>query len=484
MSNGMYFQVHLTDDCNLNCLHCYHEREKKTVYLNPEQFDHILADVMRYLNSQGMVPGRAVFCGGEPTLSPILLESIRKCRQAGFPSAAVLTNGTLITEEFAKELVSAGCTSVQICIEGNWETHNLIRNGTFDQVLEAWEICRKNGLKVKNQTTLNKINYKQVQEIVEICTGRTDTTAFLRQVPHNREIDILTPAQWLEVLKDLFLSSLQQGNELSNFVRMRDIHWLHLFCNATYRCGLKQPYLSSIAVESNGDVYSCRKSGIVIGNIFREGLSEINRDSPVLKRARNRENLNDQCRNCSRVDVCGSCPAMARALTGDFMAKDPQCVLSELPEDFWLEILRVTEDLPPQDTENHVAVNVAEVVNHMKISGTYGLALMEVQTRKIASTAARERGLSVSGEELQQAADTFRRAKGLTGGVDTVLWFKKHRVSLAAFEEFLETSLLVSKLKEQIKEEAGTEKYAYPKVSELLQELTFREWLTKTVAQA
>lgn len=73
-------QIHLTDDCNLDCLHCY--GTKRGSHLDSDQLDHILQEVLRYAHSHSLAPGEAFICGGEPTLSPILFESIRKRRLA------------------------------------------------------------------------------------------------------------------------------------------------------------------------------------------------------------------------------------------------------------------------------------------------------------------------------------------------------------------------------------------------------------------
>ena len=98
-------QVHLTDDCTLRCRHCYASRGG--TYLSGEQFDHILVQALRYWESLAIVPGRALFTGGEPTLSPILSGCIAKCVRAGFRDIYLLTNGAALTEEFAGRLLEA-----------------------------------------------------------------------------------------------------------------------------------------------------------------------------------------------------------------------------------------------------------------------------------------------------------------------------------------------------------------------------------------
>ncbi len=447
MAKTMHFQIHLTDDCNLKCLHCYHDGSSNN-YLDSEQFDYILKEVLDYTRKCGSVPGRAIFCGGEPTLSPILFESIAKCREAGYNSVSVLTNGTLITDEFAQKLRQAGCTSVQICIEGNRETHNHIRNGTFDQVLVAWETCRRNGLVVKNQTTLQPLNYRQIREILDICRDRVDTVNFLRQVPPNKEAAVLTPSQWLEVLKELFILRLSCGRDcFDNYINVRDLHWHHLFEGLCYICNFKQDSFLSVIVEANGDVYPCRKANIKVGNIFRQSLEEIHAKNEVLQRARKKENLNDKCRECSRVERCGGCPGMANAVFGDYMAPDPQCFIEQITPEFWEEILR--SDLPEHNllrSGERPAAADNEVLEYMSLVGIMEEAGEEVAWLKRAGSKAAELGLAVSEEEIQRAADIFRQAMGLRNEANTVVWLKENRLSLEAWEAGLRQSVTLDKL--------------------------------------
>jgi MoaA/NifB/PqqE/SkfB family radical SAM enzyme len=63
-----------------------------------------------------------------------------------------------MTEDLVRRISEAGCTRAQICIEGKRQTHNDIRNGSWVQVLRAWEICRRMGFPVINQTTLHPLN--------------------------------------------------------------------------------------------------------------------------------------------------------------------------------------------------------------------------------------------------------------------------------------------------------------------------------------
>jgi radical SAM protein with 4Fe4S-binding SPASM domain len=431
-------------------LHCYNAHGG--TYLDSDQFDYILHEIVKYTYSHGFVPGRAIFCGGEPTLSPILLESIRKCTEAGFRSISLLTNGVLMTDDFAGELVRAGCTRVQICIEGNRETHNSIRNGSWDQVHKAWEICRSNGLYVGNQTTINPLNYKQVEEVINVCRGRVDWTAFLKQIPHNDKIGILAPSQWLEVLERIFYGYGRYGAEYRDFVCVRDIQWSCLFYDTGYNsCAYTRggPYLP--IVEANGDVYPCRRGGIPVGNIFEKNLERIYSESEILQRAQVRENLNDKCKACENVDTCGGCRALAQHLKGDILAEDPLCIRDELSTERTREIEENRRKiLIPRIHGTEIQPKTSEVLDFMRITGKLESVVEEMKKRRMAEKEAKSRGMKVTTAELQRAADVFRYSHRLTKAKAFRKWLEALEISLEEFEEYLETSLLIEKFKDAL----------------------------------
>jgi len=319
----------LTDDCNLECLHCYNNKER-TRYLDSEQFDYILNQVLEYINFRSAIPGGIIFCGGEPTLSPILLDCIRKSIDAGFKTASVLSNGTLFTNDFVKKLINARCTNVQIGIEGTKETHNAIRNGSWEKVLAAWKICKENGLYVYNQTTINSLNYKEIDEIIDICRGRVSCVRFVKHIPINDRIRMLTSAEWFEVIERFLHGFYYKGTLYNNFVSLLDLHW-SIISGSRYTCQVKLKYPLVPIIDSNGDVYACRRGNISIGNIFRKSLVTVYEENEFLSRLYKEKLLNDHCSACYKLDICkGGCIGISLAAMGSIQAKDPHCIIDEL----------------------------------------------------------------------------------------------------------------------------------------------------------
>jgi len=127
-------------------------------------------------------------------------------------------------------------------------------------------------------------------------------------------------------------------------------------------------------------------------------------------------------------------------------------------------------------------VEVAEVVDYMKINGQFEPALKEVVIRKIVAEKARKSGLKVTNQKLQKAADVFRMSLGLTRASQTAAWLKANGITLEALETYLETNLLISAFKDNLLKKAGkTRLYSSKPIKEAARELVYQRWLKKAI---
>jgi len=125
-----------------------------------------------------------------------------------------------------------------------------------------------------------------------------------------------------------------------------------------------------------------------------------------------------------------------------------------------------------------IEIAVADVVDYMRMTGSFSPALKEVVSRKITMQAARDKGIRATTGEIQRAADVFRYAQGLTGAKDTENWLKANGITLNAFEEYIETNLLISKFKAHLAKKGSTSKIlASPEIKETVKEMVYQGWL-------
>jgi hypothetical protein len=128
--------------------------------------------------------------------------------------------------------------------------------------------------------------------------------------------------------------------------------------------------------------------------------------------------------------------------------------------------------------EREMEISVAEVVDYLRMTGGFAPALREVVKRRVAAEEAAKRGVTVSDQELQKAADAFRQLNGLQKAADTEWWMKANGVSVETLEGFLETNLMISKLKDMLAESDKAKKYRdRDEVKSLTRELMFADWV-------
>ena len=123
-----------------------------------------------------------------------------------------------------------------------------------------------------------------------------------------------------------------------------------------------------------------------------------------------------------------------------------------------------------------------EVLDYMRMTGTFAQVLDEVVKRGMTAQAAKNHGICVSAKELQKAADDFRVGRGLHKASSTKSWLQSNGLSLESFEEYLETNLLISKFQDLLEARARRQRYLPSRaVKHSLREMVYQAWLAKAV---
>ena len=140
-----------TSACNLECIGCWAKDYDKTDSLSFELMDRIV--------SEGKEIGTCtyIFSGGEPLIRKN--DIIRLCEKHSECYFLAFTNGTLITEKFAKEVARVGNFSPGISIEGFEEMTDFRRGkGTYQKVIRAMDILKSHGILYGFSATYHRRN--------------------------------------------------------------------------------------------------------------------------------------------------------------------------------------------------------------------------------------------------------------------------------------------------------------------------------------
>jgi hypothetical protein len=175
---GSHLIVDLTNRCNMMCSPCFMDANSAS-YVHELDMGDIKA---LFDNAVSFKPQREVnvlFSGGEPTLSPIFLETVRHAKSMGFHRLHVATNGVRFAEsrDFAFQAKAAGLHSAYLQCDGVSEEKNKHRGlGNYMEVKrQALENIAATGMRTTLQVTVvNGLNNDGLGDIVRFAIENID----------------------------------------------------------------------------------------------------------------------------------------------------------------------------------------------------------------------------------------------------------------------------------------------------------------------
>jgi radical SAM protein with 4Fe4S-binding SPASM domain len=81
-----------------------------------------------------------------------------------------------------------------------------------------------------------------------------------------------------------------------------------------------------VFVSHTGEIYPSGFLPLAAGNVRRDSLTAVYRESPLFRTLRNADNLQGKCGECEYRNLCGGSRSRSYALTGNFLAEEPRCV--------------------------------------------------------------------------------------------------------------------------------------------------------------
>ena len=184
---GGVLTIDLTNRCNMMCEPCF-MNANQVAYVHELTLD----EVKGYIdNALKVRPKRQIsiqFSGGEPTLSPIFLESVAYARQAGYFSVQAATNGIRFAQDpdYARQAAGAGLRIAYLQFDGVGDESNAHRKvpNLFEVKLRAIENLYEAGIDVVLVVTVVRtVNDHQVGRIVKFAVENADKISFVAFQP-------------------------------------------------------------------------------------------------------------------------------------------------------------------------------------------------------------------------------------------------------------------------------------------------------------
>jgi uncharacterized protein len=322
--------------CNLDCAYCFFLK-KEALYPGSDfrMSEEVMEAYIRQTLEAHQVPEVTIaWQGGEPTLMGLdffrrAVEVTKRYQKPGTTiEHTIQTNGVLLDEEWCKFL-RENKFLVGISIDGPREMHDAYRRdkagqSVFDKVVQAVRLMQEHQVEFNVLCTVNAVNslhpleayrffrdelkapYLQFIPIVE----RANDTGFQDgQAVTDRSV---RPEQYGRFLIEIFDEWIKRDVGRM-FVLFFDGVLMSYVRGNSSLCVLRPTCGEGVALEHNGDVYSCDhfvEPRHLLGNILRTPLAELVGSDKQRQFGRDKtDTLPGHCRQCPFLFTChGECP--------------------------------------------------------------------------------------------------------------------------------------------------------------------------------
>ncbi len=317
--------------CNLDCAYCYY-LAKEMLY--PGSRFRMASDLLedythQYIEAQRVPEVTFAWQGGEPTLMGmdffrLAIQFQEKYRRPGMHIQNTLqTNGTTLNDEWCSFFREQNFL-IGLSLDGPRAMHDAYRidkggKPTFDRVMEGLALLKKHGVEYNILTTLHAANVDSPTEVYHFLRDEVGTR-FMQFIP------IVEPEQEAGKVTARSVTGRQYGNFMiaifdewvrhdvgKVYVQLFEVALAAWMGMPTGLCIFEETCGTALAMEHNGDVYSCDhfvEPAYRLGNLKqRPLLAMVNSAQQYQFGQAKRDSLPRYCRECSVRFVCnGGCP--------------------------------------------------------------------------------------------------------------------------------------------------------------------------------
>jgi len=342
--------IDITNRCNLRCRYCYH-------FESPGDAGEDLpaAEWLRFFEELNRCAVTEVsLAGGEPFIREDLKEIIEGIVRNRM-RFAILSNGTLITDEMATFIASTGrCNYVQVSIDGSMpESHDAMRGkGSFAKAVEGLMTLRRHGVRASVRVTIHRKNVHDLENVAKLLLEAvglpsfgTNSAGAMGLCRKNAEVVQLTTEDRMIAMETLLrLNRKYNGRiramagplaEAKGWLEMDEARRAAKKLTTPARgyltgCGC---YKANLSVRADGVMVPCTMlSHIELGRINRDDLGEVWRNHDDLRDLRERHRIPlssfSFCDDCEYIDYCtGNCPGLSYSILGEVNHPSPDACL-------------------------------------------------------------------------------------------------------------------------------------------------------------
>ncbi|WP_086968462.1 anaerobic sulfatase maturase [Vibrio coralliirubri] len=337
--------------CNIDCTYCYYLGKQGLLdYSSRASVSMDKAALERYIKQyiEAQNTAEIIFSwhGGEPTLLGVeyfeyVVELQAKyCPEVSTITNDIQTNGTLLNEQWCKFFKKHEFV-VGVSIDGPEHIHNHYRKnragrGTFEKTMRGIKLLKKHKVQFATLTCVNDVSSRKPLEVYRFLRDEVQPSQ-IQFIPVVDKLSASTNSQWhsygdlaIIPVKGLVEPWSVLAKGWGHFLTTIFDEWLnhdfgHVFIpyfdnffgvwmgHESSMCTLSEICGKGLAVEPNGDVYSCDHyvfDEFLLGNIEQKPLGSL---ALSFKQQQfgfaKSKSLPTQCRECDYRFACyGECP--------------------------------------------------------------------------------------------------------------------------------------------------------------------------------
>jgi radical SAM protein len=341
-----------TQACDLACVHCRACAQplRSAQELTTDEAKRVIDEIA------AMQTPLFVMTGGDPLKRPDIYELVEYAAKLGIRPSLTPSATPLLTRSAIAKLKQSGLARLAISLDGpTAEIHDVFRRvpGSYQWTLDAVQYAHEIGLPVQINTTITRHNLQYLDEMIALMERLGIvlwSVFFLVPTGRGQTIDLISAEEFEEVFAKLYKTSKRvrfdiKSTEAQHYRRYllqkrvevrrqggtpRDLMPNFTGMGSADGIGRAPKGINDgkgfVFISHQGEVFPSGFLPVSAGNVRKESLAELYRNSPLFQELRTTANLEGKCGRCEFKEICGGSRARSYALTGNMFAEEPCCV--------------------------------------------------------------------------------------------------------------------------------------------------------------
>lgn len=333
--NPIYLKFYPTFRCNQNCKFCFVDaRVKRKGYheMNKEEIDRFIKIV------QKLKIFRFSILGGEPFLYENLGYILKRLSEADIYTT-LTTNGTILDKKMINLMKELNVDLGVALHSSEEEIHDgLVSNrGSFKKVMKFIDYLNKINYSFRAGAVITKKNKGQINSLIKLAAEKgVSSLELIYTLPFGNARKNKCQTSLKEYIS--LVTNAKKVAKKFNLPLHPDCHYTFFFpdtfytkdsplTKVLYGCSIGKTKLD---ILPNGDISPCsffmHEEKWLIGNILKDDIKALWRNSPILKHFRERPTPSQCTTRCEFNVVCqGGCPGAHYLEYGSVYCTKPGC---------------------------------------------------------------------------------------------------------------------------------------------------------------